>query len=604
MIKTNKFVPVALGIMVVASILGPVLIPVSQAATFNQTDNPYKMLRGYNYTDNGSCSSCWVDNNVSADIGDTVTFRTYFYVNSTSDAEDVTVRIWLDSISSDGKTAFVKTRVAAGNAGAVTDTVKVNISSGEITGLEHTGDTFLYDFYAAPVSLAGDEGDVVESSGLDLGTVEAGLINARQVVARFEVEGDDDEEPEENGELEVTTENADNIDEDSARLRCEVDTGDADADVWFEWGEDDDDLDEDTSKVSVGDNKNNVTVTKTITGLDEDTKYFFRCVAEDDDGDEDEGSVRSFTTDDDDDDDTGGRAPSVETLAATGIDNISATINGDVDPNDEDTDAWFEWGTSRTNLNRRTSVQDVGNGDSDVRFSARLTGLTANTTYFYRAVAENDEGDDEGSIRSFTTTLPVVNVVTRFIDIFRTVEVEEEPEEEVLIVTLEANAVDVDRRIIDYTVSYDNRTSLTLTDAILTIEMPRELDFEDSDPNPDDEDGSDLIFEIGTIRPGEEDSFLIETTLDNGVDQNDEIRFVARVAYNDDGSARKVVEVIDESTFGEISSRAGTFTAAVIDALRDFFTNPLLWLIVFIALIIFAVRYLLAARDRRGATLV
>ncbi|MCR4260982.1 MAG: hypothetical protein NUV96_01435, partial [Candidatus Colwellbacteria bacterium] len=396
---------------------------------------------------------------------------------------------------------------------------------------------------------------------------------------------------------EVTTLNADDVDDNSALLVCDADAGDEDTDVWFEWGEDND-FDEDTSKVSVNSNDSD-RIEKTITGLDEDTKYYFRCVAEDDGNNEDTGSTKSFTTDEDGGSSSNANEPEVVTISATGVNSTSATLRGEVDPNGDNTDAWFEWGTSASNLNRTTSQRDMGDGTNDVAFSAGISGLSENTTYYFRAMAENGEGDDQGSILSFRTGSPIVNVVTRFVDVFRTVEVapEPEPEVEALIITLNSNAGDTDRREIDYTVSYDNRTGLTLTDVVLTVPMPNELDFVGSDPRESLNRNDELVYNIGTVRPGEQDSFLIETELDNGVDANDEIRFVAHVSYNDNSRVTKIVEVIDEGSFGEIVRGGGAFTAAIGDAFRGLFTNPLLWIILFILLVTFAVRYMLVAKD-------
>ncbi|PIR98202.1 MAG: hypothetical protein COT89_00615 [Candidatus Colwellbacteria bacterium CG10_big_fil_rev_8_21_14_0_10_42_22] len=401
----------------------------------------------------------------------------------------------------------------------------------------------------------------------------------------------------------ATTLSADRIDEDSARLRCEVDTNGDDADVWFEWGEDTD-LDEKTSKISVQDGETNEIVTKIISGLDEDTKYYFRCFIEDDGGEEDEGSTRSFTTDE-----NGGSSsdegPDVTTLAPTGVGQNEATLEGDVDANGNDTDVWFQWGTSVSNLNRETSRDDIGDNDN-IDFDYRITGLASQTTYYYRAVARNSEGTDYGFVRSFRTGAPIVNVVTRIVEVFRTVEVEEEPEIEALIITLDADRIGAeDSREISYTVSYENRTDETFTDAQLLVDLPRELDFVDADPNADNDRNDVLTFNIGTISPDEQDSFVITTEVSNSVDVNDTIRFTADVEYTDSGT-RKVVTVIDEHTFGElISGRVGgTFTALLLDSLRDFFTSPILWLFLLILLIYFAVRYFVAGRDKRSAALV
>src|SRR3990167_4632900 len=105
------------------------------------------------------------------------------------------------------------------------------------------------------------------------------------------------------------------------------------------------------------------------------------------------------------------------------------------------------------------------------------------------------------------------------------------PEPEGLIITLDADTGNIDGNEIRYIVSYDNRTDETFTNAELIVEVPNELEFVDADPNADDENGSNLSFIIGTISPGEEDSFVIDTEVASNVDENDEIAFVANVEY-------------------------------------------------------------------------
>ncbi len=102
--------------------------------------------------------------------------------------------------------------------------------------------------------------------------------------------------------IDVETLSATNIRDDEAKLRGELDLdGEDEALVWFEYGEDDDDLDDRTAKRRVTDSRgDDVSFTATIEDLDEDEKYYFRAVAEDEDGDREYGRIRSFTTDDDD----------------------------------------------------------------------------------------------------------------------------------------------------------------------------------------------------------------------------------------------------------------------------------------------------------------
>src|SRR3989344_4336186 len=86
----------------------------------------------------------------------------------------------------------------------------------------------------------------------------------------------------------------------------------------------------------------------------------------------------------------------------------SVTFNGYVTPNGNPTTVWFEWGTS-TALGNQTNKQ-IFNSNSN--FSQLVNGLAEDTTYYYRAMATNIEGNAVGQIISFRTdkcTKPVPN---------------------------------------------------------------------------------------------------------------------------------------------------------------------------------------------------
>jgi len=65
------------------------------------------------------------------------------------------------------------------------------------------------------------------------------------------------------------------------------------------------------------------------------------------------------------------------------------------------TNGWFEWGKT-TSLGKQTLARNIGNGTS-LNFSEALPGLTPNTTYYYRAVVQNQNGIDRGDIVQFKT---------------------------------------------------------------------------------------------------------------------------------------------------------------------------------------------------------
>jgi len=102
---------------------------------------------------------------------------------------------------------------------------------------------------------------------------------------------------------------------------------------------------------------------------------------------------------------TAGASATRDTASVAG--NITAT--GGVDP----TTRGFAYGTS-ANLSSSVSTTTDSGSFSTGAFTAEITGLTAATTYYYRAYATNSEGTGYGSIETFTTS----RVWTRMLRLF------------------------------------------------------------------------------------------------------------------------------------------------------------------------------------------
>ena len=98
-------------------------------------------------------------------------------------------------------------------------------------------------------------------------------------------------------------------------------------------------------------------------------------------------------------------APGATTNPATDVTATSATLNGTVSPNREDTSYYFEYGTT-TQYGTQTPTQGPIGGNADRNVDAAITGLTANTTYHYRVVASNPSGTTFGANMTFTTPAP------------------------------------------------------------------------------------------------------------------------------------------------------------------------------------------------------
>jgi plastocyanin len=101
----------------------------------------------------------------------------------------------------------------------------------------------------------------------------------------------------------------------------------------------------------------------------------------------------------------GPAAPVVSTGSATAVSESEATLNGTVNPSEQETSYFFEYGTTAA-YGQKTTEASAGSGASPVDKSATVVGLTASTTYHFRLVAKNASGTTHGSDRTFTTRGP------------------------------------------------------------------------------------------------------------------------------------------------------------------------------------------------------
>jgi len=82
--------------------------------------------------------------------------------------------------------------------------------------------------------------------------------------------------------------------------------------------------------------------------------------------------------------------------------NSTAVLTGKIVSNGSQTSYWYEYG--KTNgLGSRTNTQNIGSGYVSLSAPGFLTGLSADTTYFFRLVATNSFGTVTGNTISFMT---------------------------------------------------------------------------------------------------------------------------------------------------------------------------------------------------------
>src|SRR5207245_3178153 len=106
-------------------------------------------------------------------------------------------------------------------------------------------------------------------------------------------------------------------------------------------------------------------------------------------------------------------APSVNTAAASSLTQTSATLNGTVNPNGGAvSDCRFEYGSTSAYGSSVPCASLPGSGSGAVAVSARLQGLSANTTYHFRIVASNAGGSGTGADQALTTAPAAPGIAT------------------------------------------------------------------------------------------------------------------------------------------------------------------------------------------------
>ncbi len=185
----------------------------------------------------------------------------------------------------------------------------------------------------------------------------------------------------------------------SANLRGEVSPNKAATQYWFEYGTNEN-LGNTTAFVSVGDGNATVSATAPVTNLEPGTTYYYRVNAQNQFGTVN-GAILTFRTSG-----PAAAAPSATTRSATNIGATTATLRGTVDPNGAETTYWFEYSSDSllgSLLLKTTASKSAGAGTNSVSVETDVSGLSSNTTYYVRIVAQNTRGTVRGDKESFRT---------------------------------------------------------------------------------------------------------------------------------------------------------------------------------------------------------
>lgn len=419
-----------------------------------------------------------------------------------------------------------------------------------------------------------------------------------------------EEEEEETDELDVTTNNASGIDDDRATLEGEYENAD-NADIFFVWGEDESDIDDvsdfdeiddirdrsqfDEVDVEIVDENvdgDDSSVSKRVTGLDEDTRYYFRLCAEQD-GTLECGNVKSFTTDgarrDNDDD---GQAPSAGACSAINVGITNATLRGNYN-SDSSVNYYFRYGRTAA-FGSRSSTVSGNSGDRVV--TQLISGLSANTAYFCEMFVENSDGSITGDIGVFRTTalpvipgIPVTAVVTSTpssgAGAFVILEIDDEQE------------TATRGEVLQYEVTWNNVSGRDLDEVALFIKLPKAARFISTTDGTYNQRDHAVYEPLGNLREDDEGEMTITVRVGTAR-EGEPIVAEAVLAFEnpDQGNAFLNAIELDADTYTTgVGLTAGLFGFGMPTTLLGW----LLFVLV-LALILLAVRYFyLHERDRR-----
>lgn len=370
----------------------------AQAATLNTGSTDYPTVQVTNYTKNPSCSTCW-SSSVTADAGDIITFKIFYHNTGNDNATQTRFRLDLPSGIFNNQSVYGQ--VWAQNAPTAMGTVQVNLTSSQSLSLI-SGNVYWYKYSTLttlPFSQTGSE--VITTAGLNLGDIAPGAANSGYILVRARVSGGSAGQTANSNEIAtigITNGTNEYI------LIGSVNTKNHTPIAWFEYGTSQSSLTNSSSATRVGLSFGMTDFEYRLpkSYLLPNTNYYFRAVSQDISGNTIYGSVMSFTTDLRNLNNYGS-VPTVITNSAASIDLNSVNLSASVDPNNYNTDYWFEYGTSNS-FGNTTEYRNIGSFDYPLNLNAYISGLTANTTYYFRGVARNSQGTSYGNVMSFVTT--------------------------------------------------------------------------------------------------------------------------------------------------------------------------------------------------------
>lgn len=384
----------------------------------------------------------------------------------------------------------------------------------------------------------------------------------------------------------VTTLEATSVGLTKAILNAMVNPNNVSTDAWFEYSSPVSGVYKVTPVRSAGQSNYAIKVSAEVTDLLPNTLYDFRIVGKNLYGTNYGSQMSLFTS-------LGGvnmirtgGIPSVFTKPVYSITSSSAILDTSVNPNNSSTNVWFEYGTSVGLLGNKTTFRNAGIGNTYVDSPIIAQGLSSNTTYYYRPVAQNGAGTSYGVVNSFTTGGVRVSTSTS---------VPVAPYFRPLVVRFEVDKseVNIGGRL-KYLIVIKNDNDSSLKRVQLSLGMPENIEVLDYDaPLTNGDDSGVLSANLGTIGGGEEIVKTVEGRVRTGAKAGDVLTAIASVNYQDSlGASQPIISLSASSVVGDGIGLG----ASVLDALKMLSFSSWLILILLAVLSVISVLFVKAKR--------
>jgi len=271
------------------------------------------------------------------------------------------------------------------------------------------------------------------------------------------------------------------------------------------------------------------------------------------------------------------------------INQTSATLKGTVNPRDLQTKVWFEWGPSSSGLIYATAPQTVGSRNAGIDFLAGVGNLSADSVYFYRAVAKNSSGVFYGSTISFKTKAIAVSGTTSNGG-------SGSPQTAVpptlMAVTLSADKTKVDRNEeFILTARYQNIGTSDADNVVLMIELPDEIELRQAAPFCYLISRNSLVFNLGRVDQDSEGEINVQVRVSDSARFGKDLKPSVSLSFTSasNPSEKEASDVLEISV---VEKEETSMSASV-----GFFSGLLwVWLVLSLAVNLFLVFYIFTTR--------